>query len=94
MTQGTIENPGRLSLGILLPQEEGPGDPSPSWDLMSSAARVAEDVGLDSVWLVDHFQVQVRLFPNDLISIEQLGRVVEAIRSIEDGRLDAAAAPG
>ena len=47
--------PGRLSVGILLPQEEGPGDPSPSWDLMSSAARVAEDVGLDSVWLVDHF---------------------------------------
>ncbi len=45
----------RLSVGILLPQEEGPGDPPPSWELMSTAARVAEDVGLDSVWLVDHF---------------------------------------
>ena len=45
----------RLSIGIVLPQEEGPGDPAPSWKLMSTAARVAEDVGLDAVWLVDHF---------------------------------------
>ena len=48
-------DPPRLSVGILLPQEEGPGDPPPTWELLSAAARTAEDVGLDSVWLVDHF---------------------------------------
>ena len=44
----------RMSIGVLLPQEEGPGDPRPSWLYLSSAAKVAEDVGIDSVWLVDH----------------------------------------
>jgi alkanesulfonate monooxygenase SsuD/methylene tetrahydromethanopterin reductase-like flavin-dependent oxidoreductase (luciferase family) len=34
--------------------EEGPGDPEPTWRLISAAARRAEEVGLDSVWLVDH----------------------------------------
>ena len=46
--------PARLSVGVLLPQEEGPGDPPPSWALIADAARAAEDAGLDSVWLVDH----------------------------------------
>jgi alkanesulfonate monooxygenase SsuD/methylene tetrahydromethanopterin reductase-like flavin-dependent oxidoreductase (luciferase family) len=50
----------RLSVGLLLPQEEGPGDPPPSWALISSAARAAEEAGFDSVWLVDHF-----LWPDD-----------------------------
>lgn len=44
----------RLSIGLMLPQEEGPGDPEPSWAGMSAAARLAEDVGVDSLWLVDH----------------------------------------
>lgn len=46
---------GRLSIGLLLPQEEGPGEATPSWTRMSGAARLAEDVGVDSLWLVDHF---------------------------------------
>jgi alkanesulfonate monooxygenase SsuD/methylene tetrahydromethanopterin reductase-like flavin-dependent oxidoreductase (luciferase family) len=46
--------PERLSIGLMLPQEEGPGDPTPSWAGMSAAARLAEDVGVDSLWLVDH----------------------------------------
>ena len=46
--------PARLSIGLMLPQEEGPGDPTPTWSLMSAAARLAEDVGVDSLWLVDH----------------------------------------
>jgi alkanesulfonate monooxygenase SsuD/methylene tetrahydromethanopterin reductase-like flavin-dependent oxidoreductase (luciferase family) len=50
----------RLSVGIFLPQEEGPGDPPPSWSHISGAAQIAEEVGFDSVWLVDHF-----LWPDD-----------------------------
>ena len=44
-----------LSIGLLLPQEEGPGEPPPTWEYISEAARTAEAVGFDSAWLVDHF---------------------------------------
>ena len=43
-----------LSFGLLLPQEEGPGEPPPTWAYISATARAAEDVGFDSAWLVDH----------------------------------------
>ena len=49
-----------FSVGIMLPQEEGPGDPPPSWQYIAEAARLAEATGFDSVWLVDHF-----LWPED-----------------------------
>jgi alkanesulfonate monooxygenase SsuD/methylene tetrahydromethanopterin reductase-like flavin-dependent oxidoreductase (luciferase family) len=49
-----VDSPPAPAIGVLLPQEEGPGDPEPTWRLISAAARRAEEVGLDSVWLVDH----------------------------------------
>ncbi|HEX5465974.1 MAG TPA: hypothetical protein VFW92_04770, partial [Candidatus Limnocylindrales bacterium] len=42
------------SIGLLLPQEEGPGDPVPRWSVIRQAAQVAEAMGLDAVWVVDH----------------------------------------
>ena len=50
----------KLAIGLLLPQEEGPGDPKPSWPYLAEAARIAEAAGFDSLWLVDHF-----LWPRD-----------------------------
>ena len=46
---------GRPEFGLLLPHEEGPGIPPPSWSKIRDVAREAEDVGLSSLWLVDHF---------------------------------------
>ena len=40
-----------LSIGILLPQEEGPGEPPPTWAYTFEAARTAEAVGFDAAWL-------------------------------------------
>ena len=47
--------PWRPEFGLLLPHEEGPGLPSPTWTTIRDVAREAEDVGISSVWLVDHF---------------------------------------
>lgn len=62
MIQGRPDRPAfantrehRPAIGLVLPQEEGPGEPEPSWGNISGAARLAEDVGFDAAWLVDHF---------------------------------------
>jgi alkanesulfonate monooxygenase SsuD/methylene tetrahydromethanopterin reductase-like flavin-dependent oxidoreductase (luciferase family) len=44
-----------LKIGLLLPQAEGMRGPGVrGWREVSDMARVAEDVGFDSLWLVDH----------------------------------------
>jgi len=44
-----------LKIGLLLPQAEGMRGPGVrGWREVSGMARVAEDVGFDSLWLVDH----------------------------------------
>lgn len=44
-----------LKIGLLLPQAEGMRGPGVrGWRQVSDMARVAEDVGFDSLWLVDH----------------------------------------
>ena len=44
-----------LKIGLLLPQAEGMRGPGVrGWRAVSDMARVAEDVGFDSLWLVDH----------------------------------------
>lgn len=40
--------------GLLLPHEEGPGLAPVTWASIRDTALQAEDLGLDSVWLVDH----------------------------------------
>lgn len=47
--------PGRLKVGLLLPQTEGMRGPGTRrWTEIADMARVAEDIGFDSLWLVDH----------------------------------------
>lgn len=50
----------RLKLGLLLPQTEGMrGVGVRGWAEVSAMARVAEDVGFDSLWLVDHLSYKL-----------------------------------
>ena len=44
-----------LKVGLMLPQLEGMGAPGVRrWSEVSDMARLAEDIGLDSLWVVDH----------------------------------------
>lgn len=44
----------RVDVGLLLNQEEVPGRPAPRWSDLERIATDAEELGLDSLWLVDH----------------------------------------
>ncbi|MBI5616655.1 MAG: LLM class flavin-dependent oxidoreductase [Gammaproteobacteria bacterium] len=55
-----MSTPRRLKLGLLLPQTEGMrGVGVRGWSEVSAMARVAEDVGFDSLWLVDHLSYKL-----------------------------------
>ena len=44
-----------LKVGLMLPQIDGMHGPGVRrWSEVSDMARVAEDVGFDSLWVVDH----------------------------------------
>ena len=45
-----------MKIGVILPASEvaGPGT-TPDWPTIRSFAAAAEDRGLDSVWMIDHF---------------------------------------
>jgi alkanesulfonate monooxygenase SsuD/methylene tetrahydromethanopterin reductase-like flavin-dependent oxidoreductase (luciferase family) len=43
------------SIGLILNQEEEPGRPTPRWQDMAAFAADAEAIGVDALWLVDHF---------------------------------------
>lgn len=48
-----------LKIGFILPQIEGRREgTTPGWNDILAAARTAEDVGFDSLWLVDHLLYQ------------------------------------
>lgn len=50
----------RLKLGLLLPQTEGMRGPGVrGWRAVSDMARTAEDIGFDSLWLVDHLSYKL-----------------------------------
>ncbi|MEM7541432.1 MAG: LLM class flavin-dependent oxidoreductase [Pseudomonadota bacterium] len=45
----------RMKIGLMLPQADGMRGPGVrGWDQVSAMAKQAEDVGFDSLWLVDH----------------------------------------
>lgn len=47
---------GRVKTGVILPAAEGDGEGStPGWPTIRSFALAAEERGLDSVWMFDHF---------------------------------------
>ncbi len=58
-----ISNPGRLKVGLRLPTSEKDSDPVARWSDILDMARVAEDVGFDSLWIVDHFLYQLEGVP-------------------------------
>ncbi len=57
MSQGSAGAP---KVGIMLPQTEGMRGPGVrGWSEVKDMAQTAEDVGFDSLWLVDHFIYQL-----------------------------------
>ena len=47
---------GRVKIGVILPAAEVDGEgTTPGWPIVRSFALAAEDRGLDSVWMFDHF---------------------------------------
>ncbi|MEZ4521324.1 MAG: LLM class flavin-dependent oxidoreductase [Thermomicrobiales bacterium] len=56
-------------LGVILPEaEHDMGGETPRWRDYSAMARLAEDMGFDSVWFVDHL-----LYRGDATAVEQQG---------------------
>jgi probable F420-dependent oxidoreductase len=50
---------GGLKLGLLLPHAEGRyGGGTARWSDLLAMARLAEDVGFDSLWTIDHFNLE------------------------------------
>ena len=56
-----MANPKRsLKVGLMLPQTEGMRGPGVrGWPEVSEMARLCEDIGMDSLWLVDHLLYQL-----------------------------------
>ena len=50
---------GRLKVRLRLPTSEKDSDPVRCWSDIRDMATVAEDVGFDSLWIVDHFIYQM-----------------------------------
>ncbi len=50
---------GRMKVGLRLPTSEKDNDPTLRWSDIRDLATAAEDVGFDSLWVVDHFLYQL-----------------------------------
>ena len=50
---------GRMKVGLRLPTSEKDFDPTPRWSDIRDLAMAAEDVGFDSLWVVDHLLYQL-----------------------------------
>ena len=50
---------GRIKVGLRLPTSEKDSDTTMRWSDIRDLATVAEDVGFDSLWVVDHFLYQL-----------------------------------
>ena len=51
----------KLKVGLMLPQTEGVRGPGVrGWSQVSEMATLGEDIGLDSLWLVDHLMYQLQ----------------------------------
>ena len=44
-----------MKVGLVMPTVTRPGRPPVRWNEVGTMARIAEDVGFDSLWVVDHF---------------------------------------
>jgi alkanesulfonate monooxygenase SsuD/methylene tetrahydromethanopterin reductase-like flavin-dependent oxidoreductase (luciferase family) len=58
-----------MKLGIILPEaEQDMAGATPRWSDLAAMARLAEEVGFDSVWFVDHL-----IYRDDMTTLEQQG---------------------
>jgi alkanesulfonate monooxygenase SsuD/methylene tetrahydromethanopterin reductase-like flavin-dependent oxidoreductase (luciferase family) len=58
-----------MKLGIILPEAEGDmAGATPRWSDLAGMAQLAEDIGFDSVWFVDHL-----IYRDDMTTIRQQG---------------------
>jgi probable F420-dependent oxidoreductase len=53
------DTPGRMKVGLRLPTSEKDFDPTARWSDIRDLAMAAEDVGFDSLWVVDHLLYQL-----------------------------------
>jgi alkanesulfonate monooxygenase SsuD/methylene tetrahydromethanopterin reductase-like flavin-dependent oxidoreductase (luciferase family) len=59
----------RMKLGIILPEaEQDMGGETARWRDFAAMARLAEDIGFDSVWFVDHL-----IYRDDMTTLDQQG---------------------
>lgn len=59
----------RMKLGLILPEAElDMGGATARWSDLSAMARLAEDIGFDSVWFVDHL-----IYRDDMTTLDQQG---------------------
>jgi probable F420-dependent oxidoreductase len=59
--QGPSDRKRPLKVGLVLPHwEAGMSGKNPGWGDIAGMARLAEEIGFDSLWLVDHFLVPYR----------------------------------
>jgi hypothetical protein len=65
----------RPMVGFILDQEEEPDQATPRWRDILAFARGAEAIGIDSLWLVDHF----------VWSADPWGRRAEAVDATDTG---------
>lgn len=49
-----------MKVGLVLPTIARPARPPVRWSEVGTMARIAEDIGLDSLWVVDHFLYQLQ----------------------------------
>lgn len=60
---------GRLKLGVILPEAEGDmAGQTARWSDYLAMARLAEDIGLDSIWFVDHL-----IYRDEMTELDQQG---------------------
>ena len=58
-----------MQLGLILPEAEyDMGGATPRWSDLAAMARLAEDIGFDSVWFVDHL-----IYRDDMTTLDQQG---------------------
>jgi alkanesulfonate monooxygenase SsuD/methylene tetrahydromethanopterin reductase-like flavin-dependent oxidoreductase (luciferase family) len=58
-----------FKLGVILPEAEfDMAGATPRWSDLSAMARLAEDIGFDSVWFVDHL-----IYRDDMTTLDQQG---------------------
>jgi alkanesulfonate monooxygenase SsuD/methylene tetrahydromethanopterin reductase-like flavin-dependent oxidoreductase (luciferase family) len=49
-----------IKVGLVLPTIARPGSAPVRWSEVETMARIAEDIGFDSLWVVDHFLYQMQ----------------------------------